>query len=151
MLNTWYDKLSPMDADTGFDLAFWNQVFDVRDAVSKELENHRNAGHIKGGLTAEVALYANEALFKQLSKLEDELKFVLITSKAELRPSQEKPDTAVTTGLAGLDVSITASGYQRCDRCWHQVPSVGQHEAHPDLCQRCIDNIDGDGESRRFA
>lgn len=151
VLNTWYDKLVSMDADSQLDLAFWNQVFEVRDAVAKELENQRNAGYIKGGLTAEVTLFADDKLHNRLSQLEDELKFVLITSQAKLKLAADKPEQAVDTALPGLSVSIAASAYQRCDRCWHQVPSVGQDAAHPDLCARCVDNIEGEGERRRFA
>jgi len=28
---------------------------------------------------------------------------------------------------------------------------VTKHDAHPELCGRCIENIDGDGEQREFA
>lgn len=151
LLNSWYEPLVPMDSDTQCDLVFWNQVFTVRDAVAKELENQRNAGHIKGGLTAELTLYADEALFDTLSQLNDELKFVLITSQACLQPLADKTNNAVETSIDGLYVEITASDYLRCDRCWHQVPSVGQHTEHPELCSRCIDNIEGAGELRQFA
>ena len=140
-----------MPADSQFDLAFWNQVFSVRDAVAKELENQRNAGHIKGGLTAEVTLYADDALHKTLQQLGDELKFVLITSQARLQAIVDKPDNAVETSVSGLYVTIAASQHQRCDRCWHQTAAVGKHADHPDLCDRCIDNIEGAGELRQFA
>jgi isoleucyl-tRNA synthetase len=151
VLNSWYQQLAPLDADSDFDLAFWNQVFAVRDAVAKELENQRNAGKIKGGLTAELTLFADEALFNELDKLDDELKFVLITSAAFLKPAAEKTAEAVDTPVNGLSVEIAASSYARCDRCWHQVPSVGQNPDHPSLCGRCIDNIEGAGEQRQFA
>ncbi len=150
-LNTWYEQLVAMPADSQFDLAFWNQVFSVRDAVAKELENQRNAGHIKGGLTAEVTLYADNDLHKTLQQLGDELKFVLITSQARLQAIVDKPDNAVETSVSGLYVTIAASQHQRCDRCWHQTAAVGKHADHPDLCDRCIDNIEGAGELRQFA
>jgi len=150
-LNTWYELLAPMPADTDFDLACWSQVFAVRDAVAKELENQRNAGHIKGGLTAELTLYADDALFNTLSLLKDELKFVLITSQARLQALADKSENAVETSIDGLYVAIAASEFQRCDRCWHQLLSVGQHKDHPELCSRCIDNIEGAGELRQFA
>jgi isoleucyl-tRNA synthetase len=151
LLNSWYESLAPMTAETPFDLPFWNQVFAVRDAVAKELENQRNAGQIKGGLTAEVTLFADETLFAKLNQFEDELKFVLITSQARLKPLAEKTDTAVNTAIAGLAVAISASQHKRCDRCWHQREEVGSHAEHPDLCDRCIDNIEGAGELRQFA
>lgn len=151
VLNTWYEDLAPMAEKTPFDLGFWNQVFAVRDVVSKELENQRNAGHIKGGLTAEVNLYAEDELKGQLAQLKDELKFVLITSQVNLKSLTEAPADAVTTDVAGLSLKVSPLTYQRCERCWHQVASVGKHATHADLCQRCVDNVEGDGELRQFA
>ena len=150
-LNTWYDGLSPLAADADLDLAFWNQVFAVRDATSKELESLRNDGKIKGGLTAEVTLYAEEELFSQLEKLGDELKFILITSRANLLPAADQPTDAIATSVTGLSLVLAASEHSRCDRCWHQTDEVGQNETHPELCNRCIDNVDSDGEQRLFA
>jgi isoleucyl-tRNA synthetase len=28
---------------------------------------------------------------------------------------------------------------------------VGRHAAHPELCGRCVENVDGPGETRRYA
>lgn len=153
ILNNWYDKLAPMATDTAFDRAFWQQIFDVRDAVSKALELERNEGLIKGGLTAEVTLYAGPSLYEKLAALNDELKFIFITSAVSL---QQQPDGEPLKGkhkggVSGFSLDVIRSEHNRCDRCWHQVPSVGQNPAHPELCGRCIDNIEGAGEQRQFA
>ena len=152
LLNLWSDALAPLDKETAFDLPFWNQVFNVREVVAKELENQRNAGNIKGGLTAEISLFVDDSLMALLSKLEDELKFVLITSKVSLHRLDDKAaEQAVSTSMPGILVAIKASEHKRCERCWHQVDSVGENADHPELCSRCIDNIEGDGEQRQFA
>ena len=150
LLNAWYEGLAPLADDSQFDLAFWEQVFTVRDAVSKELETLRADGKIKGGLTAEVSLYAEAELFEALSTLGDELKFVLITSRASLLAASEQPSDAIETSVSGLSLVLTPSEHDRCDRCWHQTPEVGKDETHPELCDRCIDNVDGEGEQRLY-
>jgi len=149
-LNTWYEALTPFAKNAALDLTFWNQVFEVRDATSKELEALRNDGKIKGGLTAEVSLYAEPTLFSQLEKLGEELKFILITSRASLFAATEKPANTIATSVDGLSLELSASEHNRCDRCWHQTENVGQDATHPELCNRCIDNVDGDGEHRLF-
>ena len=151
MLNTWYDQLTPLAETTELDVAFWNELFTVRDAVSKQLEVLRNDGKIKGGLTAEISLYADEPLKAALDKVKTELKFVLITSKVTLLPMSDKPSDAVDSELAGLALLAVPTEHARCDRCWHQTAEVGQDETHPELCGRCIDNIDGEGEQRHYA
>jgi len=149
-LNTWYEDLAPLDEDSQFDLTFWQQVFTVRDAVSKELEILRADGKIKGGLTAEVSLYAEPTLFEVLSALGNELKFVLITSRAKLLPVSDKPANAIESSVEGLSLVLSPSESDRCDRCWHQTPTVGANETHPELCVRCIENVDGEGEQRLY-
>ncbi|MES9848885.1 MAG: zinc finger domain-containing protein, partial [Candidatus Thiodiazotropha sp.] len=38
-----------------------------------------------------------------------------------------------------------------CVRCWHHREDVGSNAEHPQLCGRCVENVDGDGEPRHFA
>ncbi|MFW5426013.1 MAG: isoleucine--tRNA ligase [Methylophagaceae bacterium] len=132
------------------ELHSWNTIFEVRDAVSKELETLRADGKIKGGLTADVTLYAEAELFKTLTSLGGELKFVLITSSATLLPASDKPADAIESSVSGLSLVLAPSENARCDRCWHQTESVGKDETHPELCDRCTENVDGEGESRQF-
>ncbi|MGL5160791.1 MAG: zinc finger domain-containing protein, partial [Plesiomonas shigelloides] len=39
----------------------------------------------------------------------------------------------------------------KCPRCWHYAADIGSVAAHPTLCGRCVTNIAGDGETRKFA
>lgn len=151
LLNDWYQHLEPLSADTRLTASDWQQLFSVRDAVAKELEHKRNQGEVKGGLTAEVNLYAEKDLLEVINKVGDELKFILITSSAKRFVMADKPATAIDTSLSGLTVVINASENTRCERCWHQTEDVGNHAGHPELCGRCVENVDGDGEIRRIA
>ena len=143
MLNTWYDQLVPLPMSEKLDLISWEQIFKVRDIVSKAIEEKRNAGLVKGGLSTEVTIKVGEQWYKPLQLVGEELKFVLITSKVELI-LDDVSDSAV-------EVQVVASGHKRCGRCWHQVDEVGRNVVHPELCNRCIDNIDGGGEQRHYA
>ncbi|MDH5184740.1 MAG: hypothetical protein OEX12_12735, partial [Gammaproteobacteria bacterium] len=44
-----------------------------------------------------------------------------------------------------------ASEQEKCVRCWHHREDVGSHSEHPELCGRCVENVDGDGEQRKHA
>jgi isoleucyl-tRNA synthetase len=119
------------------------------------LERLRNAGEIGANLQAEVTLYCGSEIHQRLAKLEDELRFVLITSTASLEKVTETPPAeAMHYTLENGDelwVAVSASPHQKCTRCWHYREDVGSHAEHPELCGRCVDNVAGDGESRRFA
>jgi len=101
-------------------------------------------------LAAEVTLYCDGSLAEQLNGLGNELRFALITSSAAIEPLSDSAD-AQPTDLDGLEVKIAASAEQKCDRCWHHRADVGSNKEHPDLCGRCVENIDGDGEQRHYA
>lgn len=149
---SWYDGLQAMDDDDQTGRAFWMQILEVKDAVNKCMEEERNAGKIKGSLATEVSLFCEGALYDALLSLGDELRFVLICSEARVLPvSATDSTTARPSELEGLLLEIHASGHAKCDRCWHHRADVGQHAEHPDLCGRCIENIEGDGEKRAFA
>lgn len=130
---------------------YWTQVLAVRTAVNKELENQRASKQIRAALSAEVVLYADDALRSALGRLEEELRFVLIVSGATLAPLADAPPEAAETELAGLRLLVTPSSHAKCARCWHHRPDVGEVEGHVELCGRCVDNIDGAGEQRRYA
>ena len=96
-------------------------------------------------------LFADDALAANLNKLEDELRFVLLTSKAKVQPLSAKTDDAQATEVDGLFVDVTVSEAEKCDRCWHHVADVGTIAGHEKICGRCVTNIEGDGEVRKFA
>ena len=150
-LETWYDGLFVLDEEGDFDRAFWEQLAAVRSAVSKHLEDARKAGAIGSALNAEVDLYCGEELYQQLDKLKDELHFVFITSYARLHGVSERPERAMATDVPGLSVIISPSDHEKCSRCWHHQDDVGSHAEHPELCGRCVGNVAGSGEVRRFA
>ena len=73
----------------------WVAIITVRDEVKKELEKLRVAGGIGSSLDAEVDIYCDDALRSVLTKLEDELRFVFITSYARVHSLQQRPADAV--------------------------------------------------------
>ena len=63
----------------------------------------------------------------------------------------EAPDNAVEAEDLPLRILAELSASEKCERCWHRREDVGTHAAHPTLCDRCVTNIEGDGEVRQFA
>lgn len=130
---------------------FWKTIMAIKTAVNKELEIKRADKTVGSSLSAEVDLYCEGNLAEILKSLDDELRFVLIVSRASVKPLVDAGKNAVATEISGLKIELTASSYIKCDRCWHHREDVGQNDTHPTICQRCVDNIEGTGELRRFA
>jgi isoleucyl-tRNA synthetase len=120
-------------------LAKWQALRAVRDAVNKAIEDVRTTGAIGSSLQAEVVVAAPPETHALLAALGDDLKFVLITSKATLIAAET------------LAVTVTPSSATKCERCWHWRDDVGHDPGHPTICGRCTSNLYGSGELRRIA
>ncbi len=134
--------------------AFWERVKTVREGVSRELEGLRVDGEIGSSLDAEVDLYCSPGLYQELQRLQDELRFVLITSYARVHPVGELPADVVEIDVGSREkcwVRAVRSAHDKCVRCWHHREDVGGDQDHPRLCARCIENVEGNGETRRYA
>jgi isoleucyl-tRNA synthetase len=114
----------------------------VRTDVTKQLEEVRASGAIGSSLQAELALKAAGEKYDALASLDDDLKFVFITSQAAVEKVADAAQEAV---------SVTPSEAAKCERCWHYRRDVGHDHGHPGLCGRCTSNLFGSGEKRRFA
>lgn len=120
-------------------LAKWARIRAVRERVNKEIEAVRTTGAVGSSLQANVTIGAPAEEHELLASLGEDLRFVLITSKALLAAADE------------LQVTVTPSTDTKCERCWHWRDDVGHDPAHPGLCGRCTSNLYGDGEARRVA
>ncbi len=137
---TWYAL--PAVADAAALLGKYAALREVRADVLRQLEQVRIAGEIGSSLQAEVEIKASGDKYRLLASLDDDLKFVLITSAATVTQIADAEQEAVI---------VTPSAHQKCERCWHYRADVGSDTRHPGLCGRCVTNLFGDGEARHFA
>ncbi len=148
----WYTDLGSFNNFDKLGLEFWSKIQEVRSEVNRVLEIKRNDDLIKASLEAKITLYTDEANYELLSQLGNELRFLLISSQAELKTLEQKTTTAVESTIKGLFIDIEKLEETKCERCWHRSASVGKNAEHPDICSRCIENITTeDGETREFA
>lgn len=147
-LSTWYQGFP----DVGeIDQQKWQHLREVRDEVNKALEQKRKNNVLGAALEAEVTLYADGELYTDLKSLDDEIRFLLITSQAKVETLASAPQTAEETLLSNVKLRIEASTAEKCARCWHRRQDVGENKAHPELCSRCVGNISEQFETRTHA
>lgn len=144
---TWYNSWPKIEA---IDMDDWEQLHLIRDEVNKALEEKRQQGDIGSALVAEVKLYAEANVLPKLTRLGEELRFLLITSEATVHPITASSAEINPSGYDGLAIVVKASEHQKCARCWHRRADVGQNKEHPELCLRCVGNISGQDEMRRY-
>jgi len=149
-MSQWYDGLFALD-EGPHDENFWNRTTVLINTVNEAIEPLRRDKILRGSLEASVHVQPlNEQHRKFLEIWGDELRFILIVSDACIEPEQQ-PAPADCYATADYRVWIEKSTHNKCVRCWHQREDVGRSAEHPELCGRCIENIEGDGEQRRLA
>ena len=130
---------------------YWQTIIKARNEVNRQIEVLRGKGDIGSGLDVSVSLYAGGDTETALSQLERELRFVLITSEATVYPISQAPENSIETEVDQLKLVVSATSDEKCVRCWHRRSDVGVDDNHPELCTRCVDNVDGGGEVRSHA
>jgi isoleucyl-tRNA synthetase len=140
-VHVWKDAI-PAIADPATLIAKWQRVIEVRSEVQKQLEVLRERGAIGSSLQAEATIAASGDHYDALASLGDDLRFVLITSAARV----ERSDGGSTFSVHAQPLSNA-----KCQRCWHYRADVGRDAAYPSICGRCVANLHGAGEARRYA
>jgi isoleucyl-tRNA synthetase len=104
-------------------------------------------GRTPASLQAEVTVHADDA---SLRAFDDETRFLFITSGVAFAPADARPADAAAVEGQPAWVTARATTHAKCIRCWHHRADVGSHADDPELCGRCVDNVAGAGETRRY-
>ena len=124
-----YHQVPPIADDIALTTR-WSRIREIRAQVMRKLEELRSAGSIGSSLQGEVELTASGDDLTLLLSVAEQLPFIFIVSRASVQP-----------GVGELQISIAASGHQKCERCWHYRADIGQDAAHPHICGRCVVNL----------
>ncbi len=149
LLATYQENLGGLPQGSLLDKAEFEMLLDLREAVTGVLEPMRASGTIGSSLAAELTLYLEDDLLAKLAPVVDELHFFFITSQCHLAKAAERPADAVAAEDMPVWISARATDADKCVRCWHYQSDVGTDAEHPELCGRCIVNVDAVGEDRR--
>ncbi|QIE98490.1 isoleucine--tRNA ligase [Pantoea stewartii] len=148
----WYTGLFGLPENEALNDAYWAELLKVRGEVNKVIEQARSDKRIGGALEASVTLYADAELAAKLKALGNELRFVLLTSGAEVADyAQADADAQQSELVKGLKIGLHKAEGEKCPRCWHYTSDVGQNPEHAAVCGRCYTNVAGNGEERKFA
>ena len=129
--NTWYSIPDPK-LDDGISES-WGTVRQLREIVTKGIEELRVQKMVGSSLAAEVDIWAHGPAHEALARLGGELRFAFITSRATVHRAE-----------GPVRAEVKPSPHQKCERCWHYRADVNGEG----LCGRCQTNLNGPGEPR---
>jgi isoleucyl-tRNA synthetase len=151
LFETWYDGLAATQSSPE-QRRWWADLLEMRRHVLSKIEDLRATGEIGASLEAKVQLRLQNDDLGRYLEASDELRFFFLTSELELgllSNTELQFKDVLNSGLP-LFSDVEVSDSAKCVRCWHRRPDVGSHPDHPELCGRCVENVTGQGETRRW-
>lgn len=112
----------------------WNRIINLKELVSKKLEEARSDKLIGHSLNAKVTLYADNEDYEFLIENKDLLMTVFIISGLEIEKDARKDEEKI-----GIKVEV-ADG-EKCERCWMYSTTVGEDKENPSICHRCSEAL----------
>jgi len=146
--NAWHQFPAGAERVSGIN---WPALIALKADVARELERLRTLGTLGSSLEADVTVFIPDALAPQFAAMHDELRFLLITGDAKVAPSSALPATAVKGSQEEVWIEVKPSTSPKCVRCYQLRADVGSNPNHPEICGRCVINVEGPGEERYFA
>ena len=125
----------------------WKEILELRSEVNKHIEEARNNEIIGSSLDAEIEILCGDKLFNLFEEFNEELRFIFITSEA--KAILNKIDVSDENNK--IQITVKKSSNEKCVRCWHSRPEVGSIKDNESICNRCFENVYGEGEVRNFA
>ena len=121
------------------DRADWEQVFVVREEVTRALEPLRRDKSIGSSLEAEVTLFLEAPTLRSLlDRHLADLRYYFLVSRVTLRDQAAPAGTPKAEKVPGL--SLLADKFAagtKCARCWNYYEPTEMDPANSELCVRC--------------
>jgi isoleucyl-tRNA synthetase len=135
---------SPLDGES---LEEWEMLLEVRSNVLKCLEEARIKRSIGSSLEATVGISAmDETLKSVLERYSEELPHLFIVSDVSLDNELQDYDVQVKDPDEKIVVGVRRAPGTKCTRCWNYSESVGLSSEHPQICNKCLVNLNEEKE-----
>jgi isoleucyl-tRNA synthetase len=121
-------------------LAKYDFLLKVRGEINRGLEEARKAKRLATTQEARVVLGAQDELREKLAAQTAELTTMAQVAELAVGPGQEG---LASLEVPGLWIEVEVAPGRKCTRCWFTYPSVGEDPAHPEICARCRQVLEG--------
>jgi isoleucyl-tRNA synthetase len=115
------------------------------EQADRAIEQLRQSGVVRQPMEAELTLYCPRERWQALVGAlgEDDLAAANGVSAVSYggEPEQAPGDAYRAETAFPLRIAGRRSEAPKCDRCWRRRVSVGRHERHPGLCERCVEYV----------
>ncbi len=123
----------------------WEQILDVRAEVNRALELTRKNKKVGHSLDAEITLGVSGPLMEHLRGYEDMLSRVFIVSRVILAGPESLDSAIEAVDIPGLLIQVKPASAKKCARCWIHDETVGADSNQPEICSRCVEELEAQG------
>ena len=120
----------------------WGLLLDLRAEVNRALELARKNKEVGHSLDAEITLGVKGVLRENLQDREDMLSWVFIVSKVRLADPENLDSAISAVDIPGLMIRVKPALAMKCARCWVHDETVGLEPNQPEICSRCVKELE---------
>ncbi|MCG6946327.1 MAG: isoleucine--tRNA ligase [Deltaproteobacteria bacterium] len=120
----------------------WKSILDTRVEVNRALELARKNKEVGHSLDAEVTIGISGPLLERLRGQEDILSRVFIVSKVRLAEAESIESGVEAVDIPGMLIQVRPALAEKCGRCWVHDESVGTDANQPEVCERCVKELE---------
>ncbi|ARC55107.1 isoleucine--tRNA ligase [Candidatus Riesia sp. GBBU] len=147
----YYKKLFSLDEKDKFNKKFWNLLLEIKIEVNKSLEKAKTKKIINSTLEATVILFLNKKIRLLIETVIKEIHFFFLTSKVLLFDIDLSSSDLESSRISGIKIFIKKTEGKKCPRCWQYLENlIKSKNTEGYICDRCIENTEKNGETRRF-
>jgi len=127
------------------DFLFWDKIFLLKLCVNKFIEDFRKSGVLGSSLEVKLCIFCNIYWYDLLLHFKYELHLFFLVSEIKLFINLKKKEKYIFSGIDGVYLKLKKISYIKCERCWHRKVKILDFFV---ICERCIDNLYYNGETR---
>ncbi len=141
---TWYKKLFYIHKNNNININIWNKLIKIKNYLNKKIEKIKYIKKINTTLETKISLHLEKKFFEKIKKIKSELKFFFITSELNIKINKKLNENNF------FKIKCKKHNGLKCLRCWHYVYKLTDNKKYPNICKRCLNNLIGKGEKRKF-
>jgi len=121
----------------------WEVLLEIRTIVLKHLEEARIKKTIGSSLEADLTIQITADELKDIfGRYSEELAPLFIVSTVEFSDNAQDDKEVLLENFGGkITVGVRRSPHTKCSRCWNFSETVGESTEHPQICNKCLLNL----------
>jgi isoleucyl-tRNA synthetase len=131
--------------DDGLGERWQRDIVPYFEQGDRAVERLRQGKVIRQPMEAELILYCGEERWQALIDALGADELAAASGVSQVRyggpVDAAPPDACEVEGEKDMRIGGRGLEQKKCERCWRRQPSVGDDEAHPGLCARCVEYV----------